>query len=226
MARKAKSLVKLKSEINAAYPGRPTGSDGWIGDKDHSARTSDHNPNYKGVVCAEDYTEWVQNGVEMNDVVAEKLRASRDPRIKYVISDGRMFSSYGNKTRKAWAWGPYNGPNKHTKHIHVSVWNDYDNTAPWGIGVSPTKEENEEDMETIGPGSPGNVVKLLQKCLNSEARVNGRRQPHGPLDVDGDYGQKTKDDVDHYRRLRGIYSTKPGLAGGVTLALVLRYENR
>jgi hypothetical protein len=132
--RVAHSLEILRQEINLAYPGRPTGSDGALGDTAHANRVSDHNPNYLGIVCARDFTEWVTNGVEMNDVLAEFLRKSRDSRIKYVISDGKMFSSYPIRGYyNAWMWRPYNGVNKHTKHVHVSVHGNYDDRRPWGF---------------------------------------------------------------------------------------------
>lgn len=147
MVRLAYSLVTLRSQVNKAYPGRPTESDGWIGDPDHSSRVSDHNPNHRDVVCALDLTEWVQNGVEMNDVLAEELRESRDPRIKYVICDGRMFSSYSTETRKAWEWGRYTGINSHSKHVHISVWKTYDDPRPFEIDFKQPTQPTPEDIK-------------------------------------------------------------------------------
>lgn len=53
--------------------------------------------------------------------VANQLRKSEDVRIKYVIFQGRMFSSYATSTHKAWKWRPYSGPNPHATHLHISV---------------------------------------------------------------------------------------------------------
>jgi hypothetical protein len=45
-----------------------------------------------------------------------RLCAKRgDKRISYVIFNGRIASS-----KKAWAWRPYDGINKHNHHCHIS----------------------------------------------------------------------------------------------------------
>ncbi len=188
--RLARSLTKLREEVNAAYPGRPTNSDGTIGDAAHSSRKSDHNPNSAGIVCALDLTEWVQNGIEMNDVLAEILRASRDPRIKYVISDGRMFSSYSTSHRRAWEWGPYNGFNKHTKHVHVSVLGHYaDTITPWNI-----KTEEYQMPPTIREGTNDAVA---------VAKLRGLLMAHGfklHQGVSGAFGPGLKAIVQEFQR--------------------------
>lgn len=129
--RLAKSLEVLRNQLNAAYPNRSKASDGTIGDTAHASRPSDHNPNSKGVVTAIDITHDPKNGLDCN-VLAEALRNSRDPRIKYVIWNKRAFDPYNLKGN--WDWQPYSGSNPHTKHLHISVKGDYDNTADWQIG--------------------------------------------------------------------------------------------
>lgn len=131
MWRVAESLDVLRGEVNEQAPDRSQASDGSIGDPAHSARVSDHNPNEDGVVCARDFTHDPDAGADM-DAFAEHLRGSRDQRIKYVIWNRRMFSSYATPSRAAWQWGPYSGVNPHDKHAHVSVHGDYDSTDPWG----------------------------------------------------------------------------------------------
>jgi hypothetical protein len=226
--RVARSLDVLLAEVNARWPGRPKHSDGAIGDTDHSKRTSDHNPWVPppngGVVTGRDVTEWVVDGVEINDVLVEHLRVRRDPRIKYVISDGRMFSSYPTSRYPAWTWRPYSGTNAHRKHVHVSVQPTpalYDSRAPWGLLPPP---EEDDTMETIGPGSDKATVALMQRCLVNEARTHGRPNPLPRWGADGDYGDETRDAVQRYRELRGIWTSRPGLCGGLTLSLLLRYE--
>lgn len=129
--RLAKSLEQLRAQVNAAYPNRSKTSDGTIGDARHAASKSDHNPTSAGVVTAIDITHDPAHGVVIADI-AEVLRKSLDPRIKYVICNGRIFSS---KT-SPWVWRPYTGTNAHSKHIHVSVMADpalYDDTRPWAL---------------------------------------------------------------------------------------------
>ena len=124
--RLCRGLVRLRAEINHEYPGRSIISDGSIGDASHSSRLSDHNPDKLGVVYAIDVTQddpfkTPTPNDDVAEALAEWLRKSRDPRIKYVIWRGRMFSSYSTRTRKAWEWGEYHGPNGHFHHVHISL---------------------------------------------------------------------------------------------------------
>ena len=57
---------------------------------------------------------------------------SRDPRIKYLIFQGRIVSSL----RQPWVWRPYTGANAHMQHLHVSVDADprlHDDDGAWRI---------------------------------------------------------------------------------------------
>lgn len=131
--RVAKSLDVLLEQINELAPERSKISDGSIGDPRHAAAMSDHNPNASGVVCARDFTHDPANGADMN-LFGEALRESTDDRLKYVIWDREMFSSYPTSGHAAFSWRPYSGSNPHDKHMHVSVHGDYDDTRPWQIG--------------------------------------------------------------------------------------------
>ena len=134
--RLAKSLEKLREQVNARYPKRSKASDGTIGDAKHASRDSDHNPWIKdgktGVVSAMDLTHDPKGGFDVHRF-ADHLRTTKDPRIKYVISDGRIFSS----TKSPWTWRSYTGSNKHTVHMHISVAEAkalYDDARNWNIG--------------------------------------------------------------------------------------------
>mgnify|MGYP001562524195 CR=1 FL=1 len=61
--RVAKSLDVLLAQINALSPNRDKSSDGSIGDANHSARTSDHNPDDAGVVKARDFSNDPAHGI-------------------------------------------------------------------------------------------------------------------------------------------------------------------
>lgn len=137
-----RGLDVLLAQINAAAPDRSKASDGSIGDPAHQARESDHNPespppagNPDEQVDARDFTHDPAHGADMG-VVTEAIRKSRDRRVKYVIFNRRIFSSYATATRKAWEWGPYDGEDPHENHAHVSV-NDvhHDETQLWAIGI-------------------------------------------------------------------------------------------
>jgi hypothetical protein len=132
--RVAKSILTLRSQIDAMAPGRDKSNDGTIGDTSSQAGKSDHNPNSDGVVTAIDITHDPSHGVDAGAIV-EALRASRDPRIKYVIWNRRIFSSEVNP----WEWRPYSGPNPTENHFHLSVVSDQqlydDHSNPWMISA-------------------------------------------------------------------------------------------
>lgn len=133
-ARIAQSLDILRRQVDEFFPKRSRISDGWIGDQAHASRKSDHNPNPVGVVQAIDLTHDPASGCD-SYALAEALRMSKDSRIKYVISNGHIFSS----TMDPWMWREYNGSNKHTKHVHVSVNDDpenYDDIRLWDLDGS------------------------------------------------------------------------------------------
>lgn len=118
----APSLIKLRSQIDAKYPARSKKSDGTIGDAAHASRDSDHNPWYRigrqAYVTAMDLTH-DPNTFDAHRF-AEILRQNKSNRIKYVISNKRIFSGTG-RGRQPWVWRPYHGSNPHDHHIHISV---------------------------------------------------------------------------------------------------------
>jgi hypothetical protein len=130
--RLAKSLETLRSQVNAKWPNRDKSSDGTIGDAAHQATNSDHNQNSAGVVTAMDITHDPAHGLDARKL-AETLVASRDPRIKYIISNAQIVSSQVSP----WRWRPYTGANAHRQHVHISVAGDYDDPRPWNLGETP-----------------------------------------------------------------------------------------
>lgn len=143
--RPAKSLEKLRAQINDAYPNRSKASDGMIGDTAHASTMSDHNPNSQGVVTAFDITHDPAHGLDIGEL-SDTLNASRDPRIKYLIANGLILvpDDYGWDN-----WQPYSGADPHTNHLHVSVYGDYDNTSDWNIKEEQVELFNEGDRKNI-----------------------------------------------------------------------------
>lgn len=133
--REAASLEKLLMQVNQKWPNRSKVSDGELGDTAHSHRTSDHNPNQAGVVTALDITNDPNNGL-VSRGLAEALIASKDDRIKYVISNRQICS--GNDGPYPWKWRNYSGINPHEHHVHISVKSDqkrYDDTSAWDLSA-------------------------------------------------------------------------------------------
>lgn len=214
MAKLASSLVKLRKQVDAAFPKRRKNNDGWIGDRAHANRVSDHNPDRNGIVHAIDITHDPANGVDCNKISAAII-ASKDPRVKYLIWNRRIVSP----SITPWKWRKYVGTNPHSMHMHVSVFtkNDED-TADWTIGLGVGKEP-EQPPKVAGTilkkDSKGTLVRKLQSELNRVFPA------YSKLAVDGDFGIKTEKVVRIFQRNAGIASD--GIVGQQTLITLRRY---
>lgn len=143
----AESLDVLRGQVDARWPGRDKTSDGWIADAAHAARASDHNPNAAGIVTALDITHDPQSGCDTGKI-AEAIRASRDPRVKYLIFNRRISNSASIGGKPAWAWRVYSGSSPHSTHLHVSVLADRaDDEAPWVIEKEADMPEGKEHYD-------------------------------------------------------------------------------
>lgn len=185
--RVAKSLIQLKSQIDAGYPLRNKSADGTIGDAAHSSRKSDHNPNASGIVCAIDITHDPANGLDAG-AMAEAIRLSNDPRIKYIISNGRI----ANPDVSKGAWRKYTGKNPHSHHFHLSVRGDVDSERPWDLGSKIIKapDATPQFMPNLVRGMVGAFVSSLQAILG--------------ITQDGDFGPKTEAAVKAFQKKNGL----------------------
>lgn len=186
--RLAKSLETLRGQINTAHPNRSKASDGTIGDAAHSSTVSDHNPNGAGVVTAFDLTHDPANGVDIVQI-AEAIR--QDPRVKFLIRNRQILI-----TKNGQHWATYNGSNPHTKHLHISVGNDYDNTANWNLAGGNPAPTQPTGLRVMRQGANGPDVKKMQeklKALGLYKDVN-----------DGNFGPITAESVRNFQRGRGL----------------------
>ena len=167
--RPALSIAKLRQQVDAALPNRNKDSDGMLGDAAHQSRTSDHNPwvvdGNNRVVTAIDITHDPKNGFDSYKF-AEHLRQTKDPRVKYVISNKRIFSY----EVMPWQWRKYTGSNPHDEHVHVSVRPTkslYDWDKPWVLPEFITKIEADPipPRPLLKLGATGAEVANLQKLL-------------------------------------------------------------
>lgn len=205
----AKSLEILRAQINALSPNRDTSADGGIGNAEHSARISDHNPNTSGVVCARDFTHDPGHGID-SELLANKLLASRDARIKYVISNRKIAS--GDAGPKPWMWRDYPVPpnkNPHDHHFHISVKADpkyCDDDRPWkldGLKVDPIKAGAAPVVADplLRRGASGPSVAKLQQILKIKPE-------------DGIFGLRTEAAVVRFQSANGIATD--GIVGPYT----------
>lgn len=131
------AIKTLADQVEAAWPDRhPT--DGTVGSRGHDRGNprSDHRPSRQapfGIVRAVDIGETVE---DRGELLAEQIRQSRDPRVRYVIHEGRLFSSYNHRNGPPYVWRRYSGTNPHLNHVHVSVLRRGDTDGrPWRIDL-------------------------------------------------------------------------------------------
>ena len=180
----AKSLVRLRDQINAAFPDRSKESDGSVGDLSHAARVSDHNPNAAGFVCAIDITHDPEHGVDGRDL---SRTLTSDKRTKYVIFGGMIWKARTGK------WEPYRGPNKHNHHVHISVIPDsIKDDTPWEINPTwvtpapaPVPQQRNLKLHDFGPD-----VRVLQKALG--------------IEIDGTFGYRTERAVVKFQQANAL----------------------
>lgn len=135
-------LGLLRSQLQAAAPKVTKSGFGTIGDPAHAARTSAHNPespppagNPDNEVDALDVPHEPGNGLDCGKVT-EALRLSRDHRLRLVIFNRRIFSSYDHVEGPAWTWRPYREDDPHDTHAHIERNDSYrGDMTPWEIGI-------------------------------------------------------------------------------------------
>ena len=114
-----KAGVQLREQIDDAFPDRSRVSpEGWLGDRRHAARVSDHNPlPDSGIVRAYDCNADLGSSRHEAYDLADQLRllARSDKRISYIIFNGKI-ASY----KRNYKWRKYTGINPHKTHIHIS----------------------------------------------------------------------------------------------------------
>ncbi len=138
----APAVRAIFDETNARWPRRNKASDGTLGDQAHASRTSDHNPNSRGVVMAGDITNDPANGVHCA-AIAEAIKD--DPRVKYIIWNRRIWNPSISRT-----WRTYTGSNPHDKHMHLSVTDAGANdTRPWLTATDPGGFGTMDDKEIL-----------------------------------------------------------------------------
>lgn len=199
----------LFAQVNARVPGRSRASDGSIGDAAHQSRTSDHNAwrrvGGQPVVGAIDITHDPKGGFD-SYAFAQSLAKSRDPRVKYIISNGKIWNH-------AEGWRKYNGKNPHDHHVHVSASDSvslFDKRGPFKFDVQFKDDSGTPIVQVPGdrPVQPVPTDPILRR--GSKEPVT---QTDGPIHklqamlgikVDGDFGPATDKAVRAFQTSRGL----------------------
>lgn len=186
----APSLSKLRDAVNARWPKRDKSSDGWIGDTSHSARKSDHNPDYAdgGVVRALDVDK---DGIDVDELLEVVVGADW---VAYIIWNRRIW-------QHATGWKRYWGINGHTKHIHISIRHTKaaENATPKALGgtVKPSgdvKPPATQKPATKPSKAPSKAVQTKLKAMKlspNAAGVKAFQKQHG-LVQDSQWGKLTE----------------------------------
>ena len=216
MARIAEGLGTLRSQIQARVPKAPKNEFGWVASDAHSQQnpSSDHESDSRGIVHALDIPHYPELGLDTYKLF-DHFRSVKDPRIKYMISNRKIFGdeAYGKRNgRKAWTLYPYNGANPHDEHTHVSINKALEDDArPWDIGnvgqgVDPNAPPPQV-LPILKDGSEGALVQWVQLLVMT----------------DGDYGPATEAAVKRFQREQGLVNDgKVGKATWDALAEVAK----
>lgn len=124
------AAIAVLRQATAIAPLRMKASDGLLPSKAHIHQNpnSDHNTGY-----AVDLTHDKLGGIDCF-LLFQKLQA--DPRVSYLIFQGKIWS-------KEKGLRDYTGPNKHNKHLHISIKEGCgDDTSPWFPWLGKPKAVN------------------------------------------------------------------------------------
>lgn len=171
--RLAKSLMRLRAQADAMAPRRSKAADGTIGDQAHAARRSGHNPDGEGIVRALDITHDPRNGLDVHDL-ADRVLRQQDPRLRYVISKGRIGS--GPMGISPGRWRRYQGANPHDKHAHFEViagpFGDRD--GAWQINPRASRDRDMEDE--MSPNESAQLKETAAGVAELKQEVDGLRR--------------------------------------------------
>jgi hypothetical protein len=143
--------------------------------------------------------------------LAEHIRRSHDPRVKYVIYERRIFSGSGGPS--PWIWRPYTGLNAHLKHMHVSVLSTptgENDTRPWFPPTNTSEVTVSVQLPVLRAGHSGGGVRSLQSLLVTKAGQN--------LVIDGNFGPATNQAVLNVQAFFGL--STDGIVGEKTWSVL------
>lgn len=185
----APALVVFTHQLRQVAPGARVDT---IGDADHSSRTSDHNPDRDRLVCALDVFDSgaLDDGVLARELTDPEHRADW-PRISYVINARRIWSP----ARAAEGWRPYDGPNPHDTHCHLSVTQaGKRHTRPWSA-LAALAAPHREDDDTMTPQQFAVLRAVASDLAELRADVENLTRGRAAGRVDRDKKRHGLDDV-------------------------------
>lgn len=199
----------LLAQVNARAPNRNKSSDGSIGDAAHQSRSSDHNAwrrvNGQPVVGARDITHDPKGGVDSYVLARSLAKDKRNwPFIKYLISNGEIWNSGGNKK-----WIAYHGSNPHDHHMHISLPDDvryFDAKPTWYFDLRASEAKPDGTVPGDVPAKPVQDHPILRRGMVE-------KDPNGPVHkwqniinvkADGNFGPGTERATKAFQVGRGL----------------------
>jgi hypothetical protein len=190
--------VSLKAAVDAHWPGRDKRSDGGIGNAAHQAEgaASDHNPWLGNAVRAYDFTAtqpgiagvdgpWLAEMLRVAGLTGDDRLAGRTGDVNdngYVIFDHHITAPDFSR------WVPYDGPDAHTTHVHVSVTRDragYEDSRPWPfIAAAPQHPPAPAPTSHLDPIPPQPAGHLVPSAGPHEGNT-AHEAPAPVADLDG-----------------------------------------
>jgi hypothetical protein len=163
----APAILRLRDQIDAAFPNRNKSYDGIMGDAAHQARQSDHNEGN-----AIDITLDVANGPDLPSL---REALMKDPRTVYVIFNHQIEST---KIQPG-VLRPYTkvGGDPHEHHLHLSI--DparRDDTSSWnlsGVTSSTGVVVSTPYVPSFAPSSKSPKFELPRKSGKSSSPWSG-----------------------------------------------------
>lgn len=183
------------NEATLRWPSRRRDSDGCCASPEHHKQNpdSDHEPDASGYAHAFDLSHDPASGCDVGKLAAT-LSEHPDPRVKYVIFNGRIWKA------RTGHWEEYRGTNPHQKHMHVSIYPtetfNFD-SWPWAGPSEP---------KTLQQGDRGEAVKDLQTKLVAKGFA---------LVTDGVFGPATQAALTRFQKRAGLAAI--GVADKATL---------
>lgn len=124
------AAIAVLRQATALFPKRKKASDGLLPSLAHVKQNpnSDHNTG-----LAVDLTHDPHKGIDCGDIYQ---RLKDDKRVSYLIFNGRIWSAErGDRV--------YTGPNKHVKHLHISIKEKFaKDDSPWFPWLGEPKRIN------------------------------------------------------------------------------------
>jgi len=115
-------IPTMTDQVNKRWPKRDKATDGVVGDSNHAARISDHNPDSKGLVHAQDLDKDLKGSKNDMRWFADQLIAyargnvGGSARFKNIVFEDQVAS--GSYSDHNWTWR--DGNYGHFDHIHIS----------------------------------------------------------------------------------------------------------